>query len=49
MLLYALIITTIGTGVQVSALKDLGAYVFILVTITVGVHYGAKCAAAGPS
>ncbi|MDV9169639.1 protein kinase [Streptomyces sp. W16] len=49
MLLYALIIVIIGWGIQIGALKDLAAYVFILVTITVGVHYGSKCAAAGPA
>ncbi|MFF4060730.1 hypothetical protein ACFYZ8_26680 [Streptomyces sp. NPDC001668] len=49
MLLYALIIGAIGTGIQLGWLKDLPAYVFILVVITVGVHYGSKCAAAGPA
>lgn len=49
MLLYALIIAVIGAGVQVGALQDVGAYVFILLVITLGVHYGAKCAVAGPA
>ncbi|MFJ9566918.1 protein kinase [Streptomyces fuscichromogenes] len=49
MLLYSLIIAVIGWGIQMGALKDIGAYVFILVTITVGVHYGSKCTAAGPA
>ncbi|MFD3720776.1 protein kinase [Streptomyces sp. NPDC058674] len=49
MLLYAAIIATIGAGVQAGQLKDTPAYVFILVVITVGVHYGTKCAAAGPA
>ncbi|MDN3357619.1 hypothetical protein [Actinomadura sp. DC4] len=49
MLLYAFIIATIATGLQVGALKDRWAYVFVLVIITVGVHYAAKCAAAGPA
>ncbi|MDA0634294.1 protein kinase [Nonomuraea sp. MCN248] len=49
MLLYALVIMVIGAGVQMSALHDIGAYVFILVAVTLGVHYGSKCAAAGPA
>ncbi|MGW2518388.1 protein kinase domain-containing protein [Streptomyces sp. NPDC001617] len=49
MLLYSLIITIIGWGIQIRVLKDLPAYVFILIAITVGVHYGSKCAAAGPA
>lgn len=49
MLLYTLIIAIVGFGIQVGALKDVGAYVFILVVISVGVHYGAKCASAGPA
>ncbi|MDX5566439.1 protein kinase [Streptomyces sp. ID05-04B] len=49
MLLYAMIIATIGAGVQAGRLKDTSAYVFILVVITLGVHYGTKCAAAGPA
>ncbi|MGW0807703.1 protein kinase domain-containing protein [Nonomuraea sp. NPDC002799] len=49
MLLYALVIIVVGAGVQTGALKDIGAYVFILVVITIGIHYGAKCAAAGPA
>lgn len=47
--LYANVIAIIGAGVQMGTLKDVGAYVFILLCITIGVHYCAKCAVAGPA
>ncbi|MFI6743920.1 hypothetical protein ACIBI9_64590 [Nonomuraea sp. NPDC050451] len=49
MLIYAVLIVIIGAGVAAGLLKDIWAYVFILVVITVGVHYISKCVGAGPA
>jgi hypothetical protein len=47
MLLYAFIIMIVGIGLQLDVLQDVWAYVFILVVITVGIHYASKCVVAG--
>ncbi|GAA3567899.1 hypothetical protein GCM10022419_055910 [Nonomuraea rosea] len=49
MLIYAITIIIIAAGVAVGLLQDIWAYVFILVVITVGVHYVSKCVGAGPA
>ncbi|WP_049562479.1 protein kinase domain-containing protein [Nonomuraea sp. SBT364] len=48
MLLYAVVITVIAAGLQTGLMKDLWAYVFGLVLISVGIHYISKFVVAGP-
>ncbi|MDF5751202.1 hypothetical protein [Spongiactinospora sp. TRM90649] len=47
MLLYALAVTVIAAGLSAGFLRDLWAYVFGLVAVSVGIHYLSKFVAAG--
>ncbi|WP_188194123.1 protein kinase domain-containing protein [Nonomuraea sp. SYSU D8015] len=49
MLIYAILIIILASGVSAGLLQDIWAYVFIGVVVTVGVHYVSKCVGAGPA
>jgi hypothetical protein len=49
MLIYALVIAVIATGLQEGWMRDEGAYVFGLLVINLGIHYISKAALSGPA